>query len=330
MKRHQLIGAAMMLLILAVPLAAMADSAVSRLKHANTPAEYGAIFEEILDQGDASAGELLALLREDVPAGDPAVMQKAWEAKVTAMNLLGEMKAQSALVLLGDMLKDSDNVSAIYNAGRAIGRIGGTNAFNILKNILAETAGADNELSEARKKAAIVGLGLCENEQAIELLRDELNNAANTDIVRIYAAGSLGMLGVNDGLDVVKARLDSEDADIRLAAIRALGLIGDADAIADLNNAVGPNGMAVPRRAAQLSVAQITAARMTGDEKVRFIEKELMKNSHDTAFIQWGTMQLKKIRSSASMNALASLAGQPGQEMAILRQAARIRMKSAL
>jgi HEAT repeat protein len=330
MKKNQLIGAAMMLLVLTVPFAAMAASSVSKLQHAGSPSEYGAIFEEILDQGDASVNELLALLREDAPAADPAVMEKDWAAKVTAMNLLGEMKAQSALNLLGSMLENSDNVSAIYNSGRAIGRIGGPKAFIVLKDVLIETANSGDELNDARKKAAIIGLGLCEDEQAIPLLQDELNNSANTDTVRIYAAGSLGMLGSSDGLAVVKAGLDSDDAGVRLAAIRAMGMIAAPDSIADLADAVGPNEKFVPRKAAQLSVAQITAARLNGDEKVRFIEKELMKNSRDTAFIQWGTMQLKKIRSAAAMNALTRLAGQPGQEMAPLRQAARIRMKSAL
>ena len=330
MKKNQLIGAAMMLLVLTVPFAAMAASSVSKLKQAGSPSEYGAIFEEILDQGDASVNELLALLREEVPAADPAAMEKGWAARVTAMNLLGEMKAQSALNLLGSMLENSDNVSAIYNSGRAIGRIGGPKAFIVLKDVLIETANSGDELNDARKKAAIIGLGLCEDEQAIPLLQDELNNSANTDTVRIYAAGSLGMLGSSGGLAVVKAGLDSDDAGVRLAAIRAMGMIAAPDSIADLDEAVGPNAAAVPRRAAKLSVAQITAARLTGDEKVRFIEKELMKNSHDTAFIQWGTMQLKKTRSAAAMNALTSLAGQPGQEMAPLRQAARIRMKSAL
>jgi hypothetical protein len=115
MKKNQLAGAALILLILTVPFAALAGSSVSKLKHAGSPSEYGAIFEEILDQGDASVNELLALLKEEVPAADPAAMEKDWAARVTAMNLLGEMKSQSALNLLGDMLENSDNVSAIYN-----------------------------------------------------------------------------------------------------------------------------------------------------------------------------------------------------------------------
>lgn len=331
MKKHKLVSAALILFILSVPLSAMADNPVNKLKYATgNSAEYGAIFEEIMDQGVASVNDLLAMLRGDTPVGDQAAIKKDWAAKVTAMNLLGEMKAKPALDLLGDLLKNSDNISAIYNSGRAIGRIGGPNAFKILMDVLLEAANSGDELGDARKKAAILGLGLCEDDQAVSLLQDELNNPGNSETIRIYAAGSLGLFGINDGLGIVSAGLNSDDATVRLAAIRAIGIIGEAGSIAALNNMVGPDTKYVHRKAAQLSVAQIKAARMTGDEKVGFIKQELMKNSRDTAFIQWGTMTLKNTRSSAAIKALADLASRPGQEMASLRQAARIRMKSVL
>ncbi len=329
MKKHQLMGFALMWFILSCPLSATAGNAVSELKNAvGNDAKTGAVFEAILDNGAVAVNDLIALLRESAPAGDRIAEKKDWAAKVTAMNLLAEMKARPALDVLEDMLNNTDNVSAVYNAARTIGRIGGPNAFKILEAALLSTGRPTDDLAYARKKAVIVGLGLCENDQAVPLLQNEMNNSDNDIIIRIYAAGSLGMLGFGDGLDLVTAALNSSDVTVRLAAIRAAGIIGQIETVAELNRAVGPYASFVQRRAVLTSIAQIRAGRLTGDEKVRFIENALMNNSRNTALIQWGTMQLKKARSAAAMSALSNLAAQPGPDMAALRRAARIRMKS--
>jgi HEAT repeat protein len=126
------------------------------------------VFEEILNQGDQAVPDLIALLQEKISTADPDAARRHWGAKVSAMNILSEMKAGDALAVLKDMLENSEDLSAVYNAARAIGSIGGNNAFQILEEIFTNAGNfryAEN--NQERKKAAITGMGLCENKKAI-------------------------------------------------------------------------------------------------------------------------------------------------------------------
>jgi HEAT repeat protein len=312
------------------PSSLLAKSSVQKLKDPVTKfAEYDLVFEEILSQGEQAVPDLIALLQEKISTADPDEARRHWGAKVSAMNILSEMKAKDALAVLKDMLENSDDLSAVYNAARAIGNIGGNHAYKILEEVFTNAGSfryAEN--NQERKKAAITGLGLCENKKAIPYLIAEMNNPNSDEVTRIYAAGSLGLLGVDSGFSVASAGLASDDEYVRMAAVRALGIIGDDSAVPALTDLLDPKIAYVYRKAAKLSIFQIQTGQMTGDEKIGFIRQELMKHPDTTEFVQWGTLKLKKINTPASQKALEDLSALDGPEFIPLKNAARLRSKT--
>ncbi|MCU0600515.1 MAG: hypothetical protein MUE70_14810 [Desulfobacterales bacterium] len=319
-----------LIFILTGPGLVLAKSSVQKLKDPVTKfTEHDLVFEEIIDQGDQAVPELISLLQEEIISADPDEVRRHWGAKISAMNILSEFKAKDALSVLKDMLENSDDLSTIYNSARAIGNIGGNNAYKILEEVFINAGSfryAENNLE--RKKAAIAGLGLCENKKAIPYLIAEMNNPNSDEICRIYAAGSLGLLGVNSGLGVAKAGLSSNDEYVRMASVRALGIIGDKSAVAELTGLTGPKSAHVYRKAAQVSIFQIQTAQMSDEKKVAFIQQELMKNPDTTEFIQWGTIKLKKINTPAAKKALLDLSKQDAPGFIVLKNAAKLRGKT--
>ena len=314
---------------LSAPAAVLAEKPVEKLKSRfASQSELNAIIEEIVDQGDSATPDLIALLAEDAPK-DAYTARQHWNAKVTAMNIMGETKAKESLDILQDMLENSDDLSAIYNAARTIGNIGGNRAYKILKEVYqnAENLAYQN-LNDERLRAAILGMGLCGNKKAIPFLRDALENPNYSQMVRIYAAGSLGLLGSQDGLGIAQAGLSSDDPYVRLAATRALGLIGAASAIPDLNELALPEMDYVYRKSAALSIAQIETGQRSDADKVAFIRDQLIKHPRVTDFIQWGTLKLKKMNTPEAKQALLELAAEDAPEFEVLKHAAKIRAKT--
>ncbi len=307
-----------------------AKSSVQKLKDPVTKfAEYDAVFEEILDQGDGAVPDLMVLLTEPITSSDPETARRHWAAKVSAMNLLSELKAKDALPILKELLENSDDLSAIYNSARAIGNIGGNHAFQILETVFVNAGSfryAQN--NQERKKAAITGMGLCENKKAIPYLMAELNNPNSDEITRIYAAGSLGLLDVTQGLSVASAGLESQDDYVRLAAVRALGVIGDNSSMDPLNKLLDPDTPFVYRKSAKVAIFQIQTKQLPEADKVRFIQTQLMKHPETTDFVQWGTLKLKKINTPAAKKALEELSALDGPEYITLKNAAKLRAKT--
>ncbi len=312
--------AILILSMLLVSAAALAKTPVQALKDPVTNlSQHDQRIDAVLAQGSAAIPGLIALLDEKPD------FSSRWGAKVTAMNILSEFKAQSALNPLKNMLENSNNLSAINNAARTIGRIGGNHAYKILADVLQNTLNYRYTLNEERQKAVIAGLGLCGNKKAVRPLTEVLNNPSNDLLIRIYAAGSLGLLGNQSGLDVAESGLNSADPYVNLAAIRALGIIGSPSSIPALTASTHPNADIVHRRAAALSIVQIKAAKLSGDAKVAFIQQQISAHHTTTQFIQWGTMKLKKINTPAAENALKHLSEQNGPGYAALRHAATVR-----
>jgi HEAT repeat protein len=312
------------------PASLLAKSSVQKLKDPVTKfAEYDLVFEEILDQGDQAVPDLIALLQEQITTSDPDQARRHWGAKVSAMNILSELKAKDALAVLKEMLENSDDLSAIYNSARAIGSIGGNNAYQILEAVfIAAGSFRYAENNQERKKAAITGMGLCENKKATPYLIAEMNNVNSDEVTRIYAAGSLGLLGVADGLSVATAGLGSNDEYVRMAAVRALGIIGSTSSISNLTPLMASNASYVYRKNAKVAIFQIETAQQPDDKKVEFIQKQLMKDPKTTELVQWGTYKLKKINSPAAKKALEDMTLLDGEDFATLKQAAKVRAKT--
>ncbi len=291
-------------------------------------AEYQKTIEDIAEQKDTSVAYLLSILEEAQPTGDIALKRHKWMVKVTAMNLLGEIKNPAALKILKTMIRKSDNVSAIYNSARTIGNIGGKRAFQILRRTLAIANKKTCTYPAIRKKAAILGLGLCGNTKAVPLLKAELGNKNNDKLTLIYTAGSLGMLGAKDGYKTALDSMNAADGKIRSSAIKALGLIGNPDALERLNRVELETNNTIPRRSAKVAIAMIESRQLNDDDKVNYLENKLYNNPRMTEMVRWGTAKLKKMNTIKSRRTLSKMGSYEAPGYSNLRHAAALKFKT--
>jgi HEAT repeat protein len=155
-----------------------------------------------------------------------------------------------------------------------------------------------------------------------------MGNLGNDEMIRIYAAGSLGLLGSKDGLDVATVGLDSSDEYVRLAATRALGLIESDSAIPALKKLTRPEVDYIYRKSAELSIAQIETAQLSDDNKIVYIQHQLVNHAQITDFVQWGTLKLKHMNSAKAKKALEDLTTDNSPDFDALRHAAKVRAKT--
>ncbi|MBI5843443.1 MAG: HEAT repeat domain-containing protein [Deltaproteobacteria bacterium] len=330
MTRRTIIVSILAIGLVILPALAPAASPVSRLKDpATRHADADSILEQILDQGAGAVPELTTMAGQASSGSDVESFQRSHRARVTAITLLGDMNAASAIPTLAAIVKSSGEVSAINNAARSMGRMGGAAAYAALSGILAYVNQAPDALAFERKKAVIMALGLCGEKAAVNVLLAELNNTKNAMLVRIYAAGSLGLLGNKAGLALATSGLDSNEPAIIMAAIRALGAIGSSSSIADLTPFTAKQENRTFRMAAMLSISQIKAAALAETQKAAFIKQELTRNFGSSEYIHWGTGALKRMKSAEAKKALEGLAGITSPDFKMLRAAARLRMKAA-
>ena len=308
--------------------AAEAASKVDKLKGSvSSPGQYRGIIEEIVEEGDAAVPDLVSLLDEPAPA-DEIERKKQWMIKVAAMDVVAELKARDALALLANLLENSENESAIFNSARTIGRIGGNQAYKILEDALARAGNGELTLAALRKRAIAIAMGLCGDAKAIPLLAAELADPDNGLVLRVYAAGALGMLGDGQGLDLATGALASDDPYIRAAAVRALGAIGSPSSIPGLTAIVLDESLMGDHAEARLSLAQIEAAGLSGDARVEFLKTQLKAHPRETLFLRWGAEKLKNENSAASRKALEDLGADTDPGLEILASTARIKIKA--
>jgi len=325
------VGMLLVLLMTAfVPPCLSAQDLVGRLTDPATPKnEYPGIIEQIAGQGKQMVPELAAFLKETSKARSDSEQKQEMGAKQIVMDMLAELKAEEGLDPLKDMFEGSDDLSLIYNSARAAGRIGGKTGSAVLQQLLnnADKRRSTDSRSSHRKLAAVLGLGLCGDKETVPLLKQEFLNGQNDDKTRIYAAGSLGLMGIADGLEFVTAKVGSDDPDVKLAAIRALAAIASPSSLNVLNEVVKTEKY-VYQEAARIAVAQTEAMQLSGDAQVSFIRQNISDNPGNIEFVLWGTGKLKDMNTESSRNALKALGESALPEMAFVSHTARIKLST--
>jgi hypothetical protein len=226
------------------------------------------------------------------------------------------------------MLKNYNDLSTIYNSARTIGRIGGNKSYQILKQILLETNIGKYNRSTDKKKATILGLGLCNDNRAIPFLKAEFYMTQNEMITRIHAAGALGLFGNDDGLIIAMESIKSNNSNVKLHSIEALGNIGSLSSLEILKKLIQPDEKTVYRMAAKTSITQIEANQLAGDEQIQYIQQKLIENPRNTTMILWGTSKLKQINNKSSISALKNLSQSSGANKQFLRQIASMKIRT--
>ena len=277
------------------------------IQKSEAPAEELQSVDQMLEHGEKVVPELIKILKTRDSSPSSTESMKEWRHTVDVMEMLAEWKAEQAVGVLREMVTSSDDLSAIYNAARTVGKIGGNTSFTALTNVLAESDNPQDENAIHRKRAAILGLGLCGNIQAVPLLIQEMQNQKNDDLIRVCAAGSLGLLGDQSGLQVALEGTDSTDPQLRLRSIEMLGAIGDPSAFKQLEKIIKSQAPYVYKLAAKTSMMMIETQQLSDQEQIKYLSENLVKFHRMTAFVRWGTSRLKALNTEESRKALQSL-----------------------
>lgn len=277
------------------------------IQKSEAPAEELQSVDQMLEHGEKIIPELIKILRTRASSPSSTESLKEWRHTVAVMDMLAEWKAEQAVGVLREMITSSDDLSAIYNAARTVGKIGGNISFTALTNILAESDNSQDENAIHRKRAAILGLGLCGNTQAVPLLLQEMQDKKNDDLIQVCAAGSLGLLGNQSGLQVALEGTDSTDPELRLRSIEMIGAIGAPSALKKLEDIINSQAPYVYKVAVKTSMMMIEAQQLSGQEQIKYLAENLVKFHRMTAFVWWGTSRLKALNTEESRKSLQSL-----------------------
>ncbi|MCI5157088.1 MAG: HEAT repeat domain-containing protein [Candidatus Electrothrix sp. AUS1_2] len=281
--------------------------------------------DEMLEHGEKAVPALIKILQTRAASPSSTESLEEWRHTVNVMDMLAEWKAEQALDVLNQMVTTSDDLSAIYNAARTIGKIGGNTAFTTLTAVLTEPDNPQDENVTHRKRAAILGLGLCGNTKAVPLLIQEMQDKENDDLIRVCAAGSLGLLGDQSGLQIALEGTDSTDPEIRLRSIEMLGAIAAPSAVEHLEGIINSQAPYVYKLAAKTSMMMIEAQQLSDQEQIKYLSENLVKFHRITAFVWWGTSRLKALNTEESRKVLQALTK---AEEPFLRDTARLKLQT--
>lgn len=311
-----------------LPTVAMANFTADLLASTyRKPTDRHANLLSIIENRDNAIGDLRNIVKSKRTVKLSAYEErKEMDSRVTAINLLGELKDNKSLVELNRLLISSDDPSLIFNSARSMGKISGKEAFVLLSRALLLSLNKSDERNEFIKKATVLGLGICGQKQAVPLLKKVLKNPKNNQLLKIYAAGSLGLLGSEEGLDIATNGVQSSNSQIRQRSIQALGLIGNQSSQKILQKEIQSKKFFI-KNTASLALARVEYRHIADGDKVGFIKKQLEQHPRNQAFIGWGTRNLSKIDTFESLDVLEKYSRQENKRLQRLKNAAEIQLK---
>lgn len=202
--------------------APLARFLLTRLASEEEPAARRVFSEALISQGEVAIAAIVATLKDD-----------RWPVLRNAAQLLGEMRATSAIEPLRALLRHHD-LRVRREALRALTRIGGSSVISIIAKIL---QGDDSEL----RRQATLCLGAIKNPATIPLLvqflqaKDWRFRQLEAKIDAVRALGEIGSTDVLPELiEIVRHRClfyRSRNDALRAEALFAIGEIGGPEAI---------------------------------------------------------------------------------------------------
>lgn len=230
-------------------------------------------------------------------------------AKTRAANVLGGILEDSknrtpeTFDALDKLASDKD-LSTVDSVMIVLTKAKGENRARAIVKRLAATH-ADERI---RAKAASDITVVSNNDPAdIPALKGMLKD--RSEFVRLRAAGSLGVLGNNEGLrqclDVLNRPADkAQNRDLRLEAAVAAGKIGDNQALPALRKLAQSRGPVKGR--ALIAIRTIELHGLKSDsERVSYLKSALK----DQATARWAGYELQNLNTPDALNALKDVAG---------------------
>ncbi len=243
--------------------------------------------KKIIDLGKNS----VPLLKQGIKHSDKSV-------RMEVIRLIGELRVRQVLAELLNILKTTNDTRTIVIVSYAIGQIQDYRATPTLRYMA-----SSQENNIVKRRSAIIALGLLGDSKAIPTLEEILNE--ESELLRIFAAGSLGLLGSDFGLKVALSSSDSLDHSERMHAIQALGLIGSDKSYDKLSMLLQKNPDMIQRQSVELSKFQIKLHSLALKERVEAIKNKLLSAKESSALTRWGIDELGKIEKEDAESALA-------------------------
>lgn len=229
---------------------------------------------------DQAAEKLLFSGKKAVPLLIKALDAAPDEQKIAIVRVLLELKASEAVPKIITLLK-SENKGLRMLSAYALGKIHDARALEPLLKML-ETA-----RDEDSRGATIFGLGFLGNSKAVPVLKNELKN--DSQRIRIWAASALGLLSNAAGFDEALTGTYSENTNIRLSAVEALGVIGDKRAEPRLKEMIDDPRLGWKSEAI-LSLKQIEVRNLPDGQKLSALKQCLF--GPNERIVEWAIQSL--------------------------------------
>lgn len=178
----------------------------------------------------------------------------AIKLRTTAIRVLGRLQDERAIIPLMSILNNkSENYRVRLTAAESLGRLGDHHAVTPLLDIVVD----EREKSAYLKESAVKALGMLGDLRAMEAIIDEmeakkgfLNKFKFLKEQLFEAVGRIGQPSAKI-TETLKAALQDDAPTIRMAAVEALGSLGDEDSMAVLTPMVFDRNDEVARAAVE-------------------------------------------------------------------------------
>jgi HEAT repeat protein len=241
-----------------------------------------------LDERQAARDKLLETWPSSIPLLIEGLNTSDETIRSECVRLLGEPKVKEAVPNLLEQLQKTENTSSILVTTYTLGQIQDARVIPILLDMASPAM-----KNPVRRRASIITLGLFGDRSLIPILEETLKD--ESEILRVFAAGSLGLLGSDKGLSIALMASQSEDFSIRMHAVQALGLIGSRTVLAYLNEMLKRNPKKVEREAIELAIFQINMKDLSNDERITGIKNKLLAIIKPTVSTRWCLDELARV-----------------------------------
>ncbi len=242
---------------------------IGRMTAAELTAETALFDRAALDEQIMSA----ARMKEMIALGDRAIEAlRPRVDDVKAERLAAERKQDAAAAPALIAKCASDDAAIRLEAVRELGRIGAPNAVPALIKRLADA-------DEAIRIQAVLGLGWMQAKAAVPALIDAVNG--RDPAMRRRAAQALGQIGDARAIQTLRARIGDKDTDLALNAILALGWLKAKEAVPELLALVTLQDDLKPADYGNRQVAAIRALGHIGDPAALPTLENVLKNAKD-------------------------------------------------
>jgi len=164
---------------------------------------------------------------------------KTTEVRASACWFAGRLRLEDAVWAMIAALKD-EHMAVREAAAEALGQLGATDAVQPLLRAMNDT------IDVAVRLASVYALGLIGDQQAIDPLISRVVDTNEQPRVRGMAAEKLGGFGDSRALDTLRAALVDPSTEVRFWAAFALGELGDARALGDLEHSAASDHVMHP------------------------------------------------------------------------------------